>query len=38
MAEGHHFEKKTVNSPYLCNRLADFDKIFFKFTTAAGAM
>jgi len=38
MAEGRHFEKKPINSPYLCNRLADFDEIFLKFTTAAGAI
>jgi len=28
MADGRHFEK-TVKSPYLCNRLTDFDKIWY---------
>ena len=28
MADGHHFEK-TVKSLYLCNRLTDFDKIWY---------
>jgi len=27
MADGSHFEK-TVKSPYLCNRLTDFDEIW----------
>jgi len=29
MVDGRHFEKKTVKSPYLCNRLTDFDKIWY---------
>jgi len=29
MADGRHFEKKTVKSLYLCNRLTDFDKIWY---------
>jgi len=29
MADGRHFEKKTVKSPYLCNRLTDFDEIWY---------
>ena len=29
MADGRHFEKKTVKSPYLCNRLIDFDEIWY---------
>ena len=29
MADGRHFEKKTVMSPYLCNRLTDFDEIWY---------
>jgi len=28
MADGRHFEKKTVKSPYLSNRLIDFDEIW----------
>jgi len=28
MADGRHFEK-TVKSPYLCNRLTDFDEIWY---------
>ena len=28
MANGRHFDKKTVKSPYLCNRLTDFDKMW----------
>ena len=28
MADGHHFEKKPIKSPYLCNRLTDFDEIW----------
>ena len=28
MADGRHFEKKTVKSLYLCNRLTDFDNIW----------
>jgi len=28
MAEGRRFEKKTVKSPYLSNRLTDFDEIW----------
>ena len=28
MADGRHFEKKTVKSPYLSNRLTDFDEIW----------
>ena len=28
MADGRHFEN-TVKSPYLCNRLTDFDKIWY---------
>jgi len=24
-----HFEKKTVKSPYLCNRLTDFDETWY---------
>ena len=28
MADGRHFEK-TVKSLYLCNRLTDFDKIWY---------
>jgi len=27
MADGRHFEK-TVKSPYLCNRVTDFDEIW----------
>jgi len=27
MADGRHFEKKPVKSPYLGNRLPDFDAI-----------
>jgi len=27
MADGRHFEKN-VKSPYLCNRLTDFDEIW----------
>ena len=29
MADGRHFEKKTVKSLYLCNCLTDFDKIWY---------
>jgi len=29
MADGRHFEKKTVKSLYLCNRLTDLDKIWY---------
>jgi len=29
MVDGRHFEKKPVKSPYLCNRLTDFDKIWY---------
>ena len=29
MADGRNFEKKTVKSLYLCNRLTDFDKIWY---------
>jgi len=28
MADGRHFEKKTVKSLYLCNRLTDLDEIW----------
>jgi len=28
MADGRHFEKKTVKSPYISNRLTDFDEIW----------
>jgi len=28
MADGRYFEKKSVKSPYLCNRLAHFDEIW----------
>jgi len=28
MADGRHFEKKPVKSPYLSNRLIDFDEIW----------
>jgi len=31
MADGRHFEK-TVKSLYLCNRLADFDNIWYNDT------
>ena len=27
MADGRHFEKKTVKSLYLCNRLTDFEDV-----------
>ena len=28
MADGRHFEKKPVKSPYISNRLTDFDEIW----------
>ena len=28
MADGRHFSKKPVKSPYLCNRVTDFDEIW----------
>jgi len=29
MADGRHFGKKTIKSPYLCNRLTDFDEVWY---------